>query len=219
MNFVKIPRFVPVEEERHTLRSVASKKWDDLYTRRAVNERIKMKQEKERVYLFDISYCFHLIIWKRLQSEFFRYEIDRIEQEHIEITRATRIRLEQDNQALEIELQKVKTNTTLNSEKLDYNFQVLKKREDENLMVRNAQKRRLTKLNETIFLLRRKMKDVQMSCLIETEKLSSDILKLRANISHMTTKVNTFAEVNDRKVIFVFIFKKITFSVRILKRS
>ncbi|XP_039438047.1 dynein regulatory complex protein 1 homolog [Culex pipiens pallens] len=169
-----------IEEERHTLRSVASKKWDDLYTRRAVNERIKMKQEKER-------------------SEFFRYEIDRIEQEHIEITRATRIRLEQDNQALEIELQKVKTNTTLNSEKLDYNFQVLKKREDENLMVRNAQKRRLTKLNETIFLLRRKIKDVQMSCLIETEKLSSDILKLRANISHMTTKVNTFAEVNDRK--------------------
>uniref|UniRef100_A0A8D8H326 Dynein regulatory complex protein 1 homolog n=3 Tax=Culex pipiens TaxID=7175 RepID=A0A8D8H326_CULPI len=172
-----------IEEERHTLRSVASKKWDDLYTRRAVNERIKMKQEKER-------------------SEFFRNEIDRIEQEHIEITRATRIRLEQDNQALEIELQKVKTNTTLNSEKLDYNFQVLKKREDENLMVRNAQKRRLTKLNETIFVLRRKIKDVQMSCLIETEKLSSDILKLRANISHMTTKVNTFAEVNDRKIAY-----------------
>lgn len=131
--------------------------------------------------------------------EFYRDEIDRIEQEHIEVTRATRIRLEQDNQALEIELQKVKTNTTLNSEKLDYNFQVLKKREDENLMVRNAQKRRLTKLNETIFVLRRKIKDVQMNCLIETEKLSSDIMKLRFNISHMNTKVNTFAEVNDKK--------------------
>lgn len=132
--------------------------------------------------------------------EFYRDEIDRIEQEHIEITRATRIRLEQDNQALEIELQKVKTNTTLNTEKLDYNFQVLKKREDENLMVRNAQKRRLTKLNETIFVLRRKIKDVQMNCLIETEKLTSDVMKLRFNISHMSTKVNTFAEVNDKKV-------------------
>ncbi|XP_062565313.1 dynein regulatory complex protein 1 homolog [Armigeres subalbatus] len=169
-----------IDEERHILRMAASKKWDDLYSRRAVNERIKMKQEKERL-------------------EFYRDEIDRIEQEHIEVTRATRIRLEQDNQALEIELQKVKTNTTLNSEKLDYNFQVLKKREDENLMVRNAQKRRLTKLNETIFLLRRKIKDVQMNCLIETEKLTSDIMKLRFNISHMNTKVNTFAEVNDKK--------------------
>ncbi|XP_055593336.1 dynein regulatory complex protein 1 homolog [Uranotaenia lowii] len=169
-----------IDEERNILKVAASKKWDDLYTRRAVNERIKMKQEKERL-------------------EFYRDEIDRIEQEHIEVTRATRIRLEQDNQALEIELQKVKTNTTLNSEKLDYNFQVLKKREDENLMVRNAQKRRLTKLNETIFSLRRKIKDVQMSCLIETEKLTSDILKLRSNISHMSSKVNTFAEMNDRK--------------------
>nr|XP_029733935.1 dynein regulatory complex protein 1 homolog [Aedes albopictus] len=169
-----------IDEERHILRMAASKKWDDLYSRRAVNERIKMKQEKERL-------------------EFYRDEIDRIEQEHIEVTRATRIRLEQDNQALEIELQKVKTNTTLNSEKLDYNFQVLKKREDENLMVRNAQKRRLTKLNETIFVLRRKIKDVQMNCLIETEKLSSDIMKLRFNISHMNTKVSTFAEVNDKK--------------------
>lgn len=136
--------------------------------------------------------------------EFYRDEIDRIEQEHIEITRATRIRLEQDNQALEIELQKVKTNTTLNTEKLDYNFQVLKKREDENLMVRNAQKRRLTKLNETIFVLRRKIKDVQMNCLIETEKLTSDVMKLRFNISHMSTKVNTFAEVNDKKVFALY---------------
>ncbi|XP_058837079.1 dynein regulatory complex protein 1 homolog isoform X2 [Topomyia yanbarensis] len=169
-----------IDEERQILRQAATKKWNDLYTRRAVNERIKMRQEKERL-------------------EFYEDQIDRIEQEHTEVTRATRIRLEQDNQALEIELQKVKTNTTLNSEKLDYNFQVLKKREDENLMVRNAQKRRLTKLNETIFILRRKIKDAQMNCLIETEKLTSDIIKLRSNISHMDMKVNTFAQANDKK--------------------
>lgn len=134
------------------------------------------------------------------QLQFYRDEIDKIEQEHIEVTRATRIKLEQDNQALEIELQKVKTNTTLNSEKLDYNFQVLKKREDENLMVRNAQKRRLTKLNETIFILRKKIKDVQISCLIETEKLTSDIMKLQTNISHINSKANVFTEMNDKNV-------------------
>ncbi|XP_053686319.1 dynein regulatory complex protein 1 homolog [Sabethes cyaneus] len=168
-----------IDEERYMLCMAASKKWDDFYTKRAVNERIKMKQEKERL-------CRNL------------YEIDRIEQEHIEVTRATRIKLEQDNQALEIELQKVKTKTTLNSEKLDYNFQVLKKREDENLMVRNAQKRRLTKLNETIFVLRKKIRDVQMTCLIETEKLTADIVKLQTNISHINSKANAFSEMNDK---------------------
>ncbi|XP_055629874.1 dynein regulatory complex protein 1 homolog isoform X3 [Toxorhynchites rutilus septentrionalis] len=178
-----------IDEERHILRLAASKKWDDLYTRRAVNERIKLKQERDRL-------------------DFYRKKIEHIEQEHIEVTRATRIRLEQDNQALEIELQKVKTSTTLNAEKLDYNFQVLKKREDENLMVRNAQKRRLTKLNETIFVLRRKIKDVRMNYLIETEKITSDIAKLRSSIIHMTTKVNTFADINDKKYNFVWLMNQ-----------
>ncbi|XP_055526868.1 dynein regulatory complex protein 1 homolog isoform X2 [Wyeomyia smithii] len=168
-----------IDDEKQTLCMSASKNWDDLYTRRAVNERIKIKQEIERL-------------------EFYRNEIDRVEQEQIEVARATRIRLEQDNQVLEIELQKVKTKTTLNSEKLDYNFQVLKKREDENLLVRNAQKRRLTKLNETIFHLRKKIKDVQMICLMEVEKITSDIIALQTNINHINSKVNAFSEMNDK---------------------
>ncbi|XP_058465651.1 dynein regulatory complex protein 1 homolog isoform X2 [Malaya genurostris] len=171
-----------IDEERSILRQATTKKWDDMYTRRAVIERLKMKQENERL-------------------EFYEDAIGRIEQEHIEMTRATRIRLEQDNQALEIELQNAKTKTTLNSEKLDYNFQVLKKREDENLLVRNAQKRRLTKLNETVFVLRRKIKDAQMSCLIETEKITSDIMKLRSTISQMDLKYQSVWQMNKNECV------------------
>uniref|UniRef100_A0A2M4CYB6 Putative dynein regulatory complex protein 1 n=1 Tax=Anopheles darlingi TaxID=43151 RepID=A0A2M4CYB6_ANODA len=170
-----------VEEERIILQNAANFNWNDVYAKRATNERIKVKQKKERL-LANLT------------------EIEQIELDYVETTRATRIKLDKDTQALAIELQKIKTNTTLNSEKLDYSFQVLKKREDENLMVKNAQKRRLAKLHETIFTLRNKLRDTKSTYYIETEKMAKMIEKLHHSVEHIHSKLECSKKAYDKRV-------------------
>lgn len=174
-----------IEDERKILQIITTKKWDSMYEKRAINEEMRMRREAEK-------------------SEFYGNEIKRIQLEHEELIRETKIRLENDNQALEIEVQKLKRNIMLNSEKLDYNFQVLKKREDENVMVRNQQKRRLTKLADTIVSLKRKLKEAKSTCIIETKKFTAVIMKLHGKILDLERKSDLFAEQNNKKYLTVW---------------
>lgn len=174
-----------IEDERKILQIITTKKWESMYEKRAVNEEMRMRREAEK-------------------AEFYGNEIKRIQLEHEELIRATKIRLENDNQALEIEVQKLKRNIMLNSEKLDYNFQVLKKREDENVMVRNQQKRRLSKLADTIVSLKRKLKEAKSTCIVETKKFTADIMKLHGKILDLERKSDLFAEQNNKKYLTVW---------------
>lgn len=174
-----------IEDERKILQIITTKKWEAMYEKRAVNEEMKMRRETEK-------------------AEFYSNEIKRIQLEHEELIRATKIRLENDNQALEIEVQRLKRNIMLNSEKLDYNFQVLKKREDENVMVRNQQKRRLSKLADTIVSLKRKLKEAKSTCIVETKKFTADIMKLHGKILDLERKSDLFAEQNNKKYLTVW---------------
>lgn len=174
-----------IEDERKILQLITTKKWETMYEKCEANEENRMRREAER-------------------AEFYSNEIQRIQLEHEELIRATKIKLENDNQALEIEVQKLKRNIMLNSEKLDYNFQVLKKREDENVMVRNQQKRRLGRLAETIVLLKRKLKEAKSTCIVETKKFTADIMKLHAKILDLERKSDLFAEQNNKKYLTVW---------------
>lgn len=174
-----------IEDERKILQIVTTKKWETMYDKCEANEENRMRREADK-------------------AEFYATEIQRIQLEHEELIRATKIRLENDNQALEIEVQKLKRNIMLNSEKLDYNFQVLKKREDENVMVRNQQKRRLTKLAETIVSLKRKLKEAKSTCIVETQKFTDDIMKLHTKILDLERKSDLFAEQNNKKYLTVW---------------
>lgn len=174
-----------IENERKIFQIITTKKWETMYEKREANEEMRLKREAEK-------------------SEYYLQEIQRIQLEHEELIRATKIKLENDNQTLEIEVQKLKRNIMLNSEKLDYNFQVLKKREDENVMVRNQQKRRLSKLADTIVSLKRKLKEAKSTCIIETKKFTADIMKLHAKILDLERKSDLFAEQNNKKFITVW---------------
>lgn len=174
-----------IDDERKILQIVSTKKWETMYDKRSVNEETKMRREAEK-------------------AEFYSNELRRIQLEHEELIRATKIRMENDNQALEIEVQKLKRNIMLNSEKLEYNFEVLKKREDENVMVRNQQKRRLSKLSDTILSLKRKLKEAKSTCITETKKFTADIMKLHAKILDLERKSDLFAEQNNKKYLTVW---------------
>lgn len=169
-----------ISHERGELRKHANKKWELMYENRANNENVKLRQEREK-------------------RETYAQEIEDLQREHEEITRATRIRLEMENQSLEIELQKTKANVLLNSEKLEYNYQVLRKREEENVIIRNQQKRRLARLHETIANLRQKIRSKTAEGTHEVERLTTDVVKLHTSIENLEKKAELFTEVNEKK--------------------
>ena len=59
-----------------------------------------------------------------------------------------------DVQLLEQQLQQMRATYQLNQEKLEYNFQVLKKRDEENTITKSQQKRKITRYRTRAFWIR-----------------------------------------------------------------
>ncbi len=60
-------------------------------------------------------------------------------------------------QVLEQQLQQMKATYQLNQEKLAYNYQVLQKRDEENAKTKAQQKRKITKLQDSLTNLKKKL--------------------------------------------------------------
>ncbi|KAJ1522331.1 hypothetical protein ONE63_002626 [Megalurothrips usitatus] len=169
-----------ISNERKDLLDSCNKQWESLYKQRDKEEVNNLKlrfQEQED------------------QEE----EVKRVRMEHQERYRQTKIKLDSDIQIMHHELEQVKAMCLLNAEKLDYNYQVLQKREDENLMMRAQQKRRINKLQDIANSLRRKMRESEAAAEIETTRLHEEISRLHQNIGDIEKKANHFANTNDRR--------------------
>lgn len=166
--------------ERKILMETNNKKWEDLFKKR----RQKEEENCEKKFLQIDEF---MEVMKKLGADF---------QERY---REAKIKLENDIENLQLELEKVKTICMLNSEKLDYNYQILRKREDENIIIKSQQKRRLNKLQDIINGLRNKIKHYQDSSNAEIAKLGEQIRKLHADIMKIEEKADHFMETNDKK--------------------
>lgn len=169
-----------IDAERLLFRTAKAEKWQRLYEDREQTEQRTMQETKE------------------LREEHER-QFSRLTLEHEELNRRTKISLERDNAALQVELQTVKAEIMLNSEKLAYNYRVLQKRAEENLIVKAQQKRRLTKLNEIVGEIRTKERLVRHNGDEEVTKLTKEVMKLHTNIMDTGNKATAFATINDEK--------------------
>lgn len=169
-----------ITQERSRIKSDNNETWTKLFDQKREQEELKLEKQTEKLRADDV-------------------ELERLVLEHEELIRATKSRLEVDNECLQLELQKTKANVLLNTTKLDYNFEVLQRRAEES--VRNQQKKRLTKLNETMASLRKQLKDLQAKGTQETTKLRRDIEKLNQQTVDLQISSRVFAEANDQKVI------------------
>ncbi|KAH0622935.1 hypothetical protein JD844_025864 [Phrynosoma platyrhinos] len=77
--------------------------------------------------------------------EEYERELNQLRVQDAEEYNVIKIKLEHDVQILEQQLQQMKAIYQLNQEKLEYNFQVLKKRDDENTIIKSQQKRKLNR--------------------------------------------------------------------------
>ncbi|OAF67030.1 Dynein regulatory complex protein 1, partial [Intoshia linei] len=106
--------------------------------------------------------------------------------------------LENNVHILQQELQHVRATYQLNQEKLEYNFQVLRKRDEENIVRISQQKRKITKLNDILQHLREKLKLQEKNYREESQQLIEDYKRINELFKAIQEKTQIFNS-NDTK--------------------
>ncbi|KAJ1506731.1 hypothetical protein HMI56_000463 [Coelomomyces lativittatus] len=107
-----------------------------------------------------------------------------------------KIKLETDVQVLEQQLQQMKATYQLNTEKLEYNYQVLKKRDDENSITVNQQKRRITRMTDILNALKMKHAKHEKAFHVDHTNLQEDFNRISSQYQDLTKKFKHF-QIND----------------------
>ncbi|XP_036729912.1 dynein regulatory complex protein 1 isoform X1 [Balaenoptera musculus] len=110
-----------------------------------------------------------------------------------------KIKLEQDVQILEQQLQQMKATYQLNQEKLEYNFQVLKKRDEESTVIKSQQKRKINCLHDVLNNLRSKYNKQVKQFQEENQSLTSDYKRLVMQFKEMQKAMRHFALIDDKQ--------------------
>ncbi|KAJ8712340.1 hypothetical protein PYW07_005182 [Mythimna separata] len=137
--------------------------------------------------------------YKFVQLAEHKLEIEAIMWDHHEKYREAKIELETLIQELQQELEKLKATCIINTEKIGYTYQVLKKREEENVFVRSQQKRKLNKMSDIANSLRAKIRKAAEDGAIEEIKADAEIIKLMQTMDELEKKSDHFAQINHNK--------------------
>ncbi|KAH6568769.1 hypothetical protein BASA62_005268 [Batrachochytrium salamandrivorans] len=110
-----------------------------------------------------------------------------------------KIKLETDVQVLEKQLQQMRATYQLNTEKLEYNFQVLKKREEENGTILGAQKRKINRLTDHLNILKSKATKQERTFQQENTSLTDDYSHITEQFQELQKKFRHFQKVDSKR--------------------
>ncbi|XP_045045179.1 dynein regulatory complex protein 1 isoform X2 [Desmodus rotundus] len=110
-----------------------------------------------------------------------------------------KIKLEQDVQILEQQLQQMKATYQLNQEKLQYNFQVLKKRDEESTVIKSQQKRKMNRLHDALNNLRLKYAKQIKQFQEDNQSLTSEYKRLVIQYKELQKSMRHFALIDNEK--------------------
>jgi len=108
----------------------------------------------------------------------FEAHLETLRQQDAEQFNTVKLKLETDIQNLEQELQRMRATYQLNSEKLEYNLQVLRKRDDENGATKIQQKRKMLRLQDTLNVFRARIKKQEKQFQDENAMLTEDYKRI-----------------------------------------
>nr|XP_026495568.1 dynein regulatory complex protein 1 [Vanessa tameamea] len=166
--------------EREIMVDHNNKRWEALYKQRDKEEVAHMEYKFE-------------------QLDEHKLEMEAIMWDHHAKYREAKIELETLIQELQKELEKLKATCIINTEKIGYNYQVLKKREEENVFVRSQQKRKLNKMSDVANTLRAKIRKAADDGAMEEIKADAEIIKLMQAMDDLEKKCHHFSHVNNYK--------------------
>jgi dynein regulatry complex protein 1 len=141
---------------------------------------------------------------KFLEARFKRVETNEKELHEIRVRDAEeynekKVKLETDVQILEQQLQQMKATYQLNQEKLEYNYRVLQKRDEENAKTKAQQKRKITKLQDLRTNLKNKLAKQIVEFNDENQSLSNDYKRVTDMFTDLQHKSKHFLTVDLNK--------------------
>ncbi|XP_042602132.1 dynein regulatory complex protein 1-like [Cyprinus carpio] len=96
-------------------------------------------------------------------------------------------------------LQEVKFNCHLNEEKLDYKYEVLKKREEENALLKSQLKRKIIRMQDILNTLKSKCTNQEKQLKAEEQSLKNDYTRIRQQYKDMQKKARHFAALDAER--------------------
>nr|XP_032817535.1 dynein regulatory complex protein 1 [Petromyzon marinus] len=168
------------EAERHELLEKNRKEWEQAtHTRRDREEqqlegRLRRAEEQEQ-------------------------QLQDLRRQGVEETNEIKEKLEGDVQALQQQLQQMKATYQLNQEKLEYNFHVLKKRDEENALAKALQKRRLTRQQDLLTSLKARYAKMERQYKDENLSLASDFTRMSEEQQQVHSLTRHFGGVDARR--------------------
>jgi len=126
-------------------------------------------------------------------------QLDALRTHDTEEYNMVKIKLETDVQILEQQLQQMKATYQLNQEKLEYNFQVLKKRDEENTITKSQQKRKITRLQDVVNGLRLKLNKQEKHYKEENQSLVDEYKRIADQYKELHKKMRHFGATDWKK--------------------
>lgn len=166
--------------EREETLELHKKKWE---------EKLDYRRMKEQEYLEARQ--------KRVND--FEEQIHQVRLQDAEEYQQVKIKLETEVQNLEQLLQRLRATCQLNQEKLEYNFQVLKKRDDENMMIKSKQKRKITRLQDVLNHLKDKFAKQDKQYREENHQLTEDYKRLTEQFRDVEKRAKHFMTTDLKK--------------------
>merc|ERR550519_1093831 len=133
------------------------------------------------------------------RGEDFENQLQQLRVQDAEEYNMVKIKLEKDVQTLEQNLQQMKATYQLNQEKLEYNFQVLKKRDEENTITKSQQKRKITRLQDVVNGLRLKLNKQEKHYKEENQSLVDEYKRIADQYKELHKKMRHFAATDWKK--------------------
>lgn len=166
--------------ERAELIENNCKKWDGAMQQRRDKEVEYMESRRKRV-------------------EDYENQLQTLRVQDAEEYNMVKIKLETDVQILEQQLQQMKATYQLNQEKLEYNFQVLKKRDEENTITKSQQKRKITRLQDVLNNLKQKLAKQEKQYREDNQALTDDYKRITEQFRELQKKSRHFQTTDQKK--------------------
>lgn len=166
--------------ERTELLELHRKKWEQTMQQRRDKETDNMKGREKRV-------------------EDYEEQLQHLRIQDSEEYNQVKIKLETDVQILQQQLQQMKATYQLNQEKLEYNFQVLRKRDEENTITKSQQKRKITRLQDVLTNLKIKLAKQEKQYKDENVQLTDDYKRITEQFKELQKKSKHFMATDLKK--------------------
>ena len=129
----------------------------------------------------------------------YEQQLQHLRQQNAEEYKKIMMKFEKDIQVLQQQIEQMKATFQLNAEKLEYNYHVLKKRDEENMITISQQKRKITKLQDVLTNLRKKLAKQEEQHQVESVNITEEYKKNSQQFADLQKKYKLFQAADAKK--------------------